>query len=101
MLLTLLFEHIFKIGMKNKGIGKIYLLDKHLAVGEMPSHNHQIANYVSGNESNVTVAKMHVVQTIWQGKCEGRLLYIENAGSNKYHNNLQPSHAVYRFRRIA
>lgn len=72
-----------------------------LTVGEMPSHNHTLRNQSSGNEDAGPAQNMHVIQTRWEGRYEGKMIGIEYAGGGKYHNNLPPSVSVYRFRRMA
>lgn len=72
-----------------------------LTTEEMPSHNHRNMNPLSGNETDGYATTVHVVQTHWEGKYEKSIrIDMENTGGNQYHNNLPPSLAVYRFKRI-
>ena len=105
-LLYALFKHTFKTGMKNKGIGKIYLLAKRIAVGEMPNINGSIEQVNIWNNSKITTG---VITTESKGtklpssaseNATGCKISI-NFGNGEYHNNLQPSKAVYRFKRTA
>ena len=97
-LLYALFKHTFKTGMKNKGIGKIYLLAKRIAVGEMPSHTH---NIFCGFGEDSTGSDALRYQT-WAKNNQGdHSFLVRNAGGSLFHNNLQPSNAVYRFKRIS
>jgi len=108
-LLYALFKHTFKTGMKNKGIGKIYLLAKRIAVGELPHIYGEVWNYaVQAKDMNVTTsgvfkarpnAKEGVGYTV--NSITANDGFALDFGSGKYSNNIQPSYALYRFRRIS
>ena len=72
-----------------------------LTTEEMPSHNHRNINPLSGNEMGPYAKNIHTIKSMWEGKYEENIaIYMENTGGNHYHNNLPPSLAVYRFKRI-
>lgn len=72
-----------------------------LTTEEMPSHNHRNMNPLSGNGTAGYATTVHVVRTHWEGEYEKSIrIDMENTGGNQYHNNLPPSLAVYRFKRI-
>ena len=72
-----------------------------LTTEEMPSHNHRNINPLSGNETGPYAKTIHTIKSMWEGKYEEKIaIYMENTGGNQYHNNLPPSLAVYRFKRI-
>lgn len=72
-----------------------------LTTEEMPAHNHRNINPLSGNETGPYAKKIHTIKSMWEGKYEENIaIYMENTGGNHYHNNLPPSLAVYRFKRI-
>ena len=83
-------------------VGSTYGEVEHkLTTEEMPSHNHRNMNPLSGNETTGYAPTVHVVQTHWEGKYEKSIrIDMEDTGGNQYHNNLPPSLAVYRFKRI-
>ena len=65
-----------------------------LTVGEMPSHNHPNYIYSGGNLTGwLTGSSSDGNHIAYQS--------IANAGGDKYHNNIQPSKAIYRFRRTS
>lgn len=105
-LLYALFKHTFKTGMKNKGIGKIYLLAKRIAVGELATHYHADIAYTNPSgpffSCNKTTDKSKYNWHIPYEEGGGRDGYNTGyQGGNKYHNNVQPSVGIYRFKRIS
>lgn len=65
-----------------------------MTVGEMPSHNHPNYIYSGGNLTGwLTGSSSDGNHIAYQS--------IANAGGDKYHNNIQPSKAIYRFRRTS
>lgn len=72
-----------------------------LTTEEMPSHKHRNTSPISGNETSENVPNAHVIQSKWEGRYEFSIsMPMENTGGDQYHNNLPPSLAVYRFKRI-
>lgn len=69
-----------------------------LTVGEMPSHTHDI---FCGFGEDSTGSDALRYQT-WAKNNQGNHSFlVRNAGGSLFHNNLQPSNAVYRFKRIS
>ena len=63
---------------------------------------HNTVNPVSGNGSGGNLTNMDAIQVLWNGKYQlNDYIRTTNVGGNGYHGNIQPSKAVYRFRRTA
>lgn len=70
-----------------------------LTVGEMPNHSHK---YIDAPHSyaELDVSKNTIISTTNNSANEMEYS-TSSAGGNAYHNNLQPSFTVYRFKRVS
>ena len=72
-----------------------------LTVGEMPNHSH---TYIDAPHlfSERDTSKDDIICPTGNGESANSMEYsASNAGGNAYHNNLQPSFTVYRFKRTS
>ena len=76
-----------------------------MTVGEMPSHTHDIGEWTMVNSrggNSGIFATQNGGQSNWSGNERNKQNNNpQNTGGGGYHNNLQPSKAIYRFRRTA
>ena len=91
-----------------------------MTVGEMPSHGHLVRTWNSANSGEAKVYRdgqwvpyiggIFVVNGAWadnayktcpQNGCGDQAGTTDGTGGNSYHNILQPSIVVYRFKRIS
>lgn len=70
-----------------------------MTVGELASHNH--AFYPDTTKTGSGGGSNWYLDSGTKGNGKGVVRSTENTGDNAYHNNLQPSLAVYRFKRIS
>lgn len=72
-----------------------------ISVGEMPNHSH---TYIDAPHlfSERDTSRDDIICPTGNGDTANLMEYsASNAGGNAYHNNLQPSFTVYRFKRTS
>lgn len=93
------------IGVSSEhGIGSEGGEESHvLTTGEMPSHSHKINNMSWGGKG--LNSEINHNYNFWvfdrNNKATIDISYLQAAGSDNPHNNMQPYRTVYRWRRIA
>lgn len=70
-----------------------------LTVGEMPSHSHDFIPDTTKTGNSGGASWFFDCGT--KGSADGIVRTTEKTGSDIYHNNLQPSYGVFRFKRIS
>ena len=70
-----------------------------MTVGELATHNHVYFPDTKKNGTSGGTAWLFDAGT--KGTATNVARSTENTGNNAYHNNLQPSSAVYRFKRVS
>ena len=70
-----------------------------ISVGEMPSHSHDFIPDTL--ENGTTGGHSWFLDSGTKGDTNGVVRTTEKTGGDNYHNNLQPSYGVFRFKRIS